>query len=111
MADKKHLELTLELGIRAMKLPIPEKEFMFHPTRKWRFDLAWPELKIAAEIEGGTWGQGKSRHTTGSGFHGDCLKYNEAALLGWRVLRGDAMMVRNGSLLAAIERAIFKFGA
>ena len=29
-------------------------EYRFHPTRKWRFDYAWPENKIALEVEGGS---------------------------------------------------------
>jgi len=103
---KSHLEEMLAMQIRAIQLPAPLREFRFHPTRRYLFDFAWPGMKIAAEIEGGTWGTAKSRHTTGSGFHGDCLKYNEAVLLGWKVFRGDAKMVSDGSLLAAIERAI-----
>jgi very-short-patch-repair endonuclease len=62
-----------------------EKEYIFHPTRKWRFDYAIPEHKIALEVEGGVWTRG--RHTRPEGFLGDIEKYNEAALLGWRVFR------------------------
>lgn len=61
------------------------KEFTFHPTRKWRFDYAIPAHKIAVEVEGGAWTQG--RHTRPKGFIGDMEKYNAATLLGWRVLR------------------------
>ena len=60
-------------------------EFEFHPVRKWRFDYAIPELKIAIENEGGVWSGG--RHTRPAGFLNDISKYNEAALLGWRVFR------------------------
>ena len=66
------------------------KEFRFHPTRKWRFDFAIVEKKIAIEFEGGVFGGGKSRHTTGKGFTEDAAKYNEAAKLGWKVLRYTA---------------------
>ena len=27
-----------------------KQEFKFHPDRKWRFDFAWPEQKIAIEV-------------------------------------------------------------
>lgn len=61
------------------------KEYKFHPTRKWRFDYAFPEHKIAIEVEGGVWTSG--RHTRPQGFLGDMEKYNTATLMGWRVFR------------------------
>jgi very-short-patch-repair endonuclease len=82
---KSELEAQFKLLIRALKLPEPEEEYMFHPDRKWRFDFAYPDQKIAIEIEGGVWTQG--RHTRGSGFVKDCEKYNAAAMLGWRILK------------------------
>lgn len=66
-------------------LPEPVAEYRFHPTRKWRFDYAWPRQKVALEVEGGVWTAG--RHTRGSGFLRDMEKYNAAAVRGWRVLR------------------------
>lgn len=61
------------------------KEYRFHPVRKWRFDFAIPDHRIALEIEGGHWSGG--RHVRGVGYRNDCEKYNEAVKLGWRVLR------------------------
>lgn len=61
------------------------KEHLFHPTRKWRFDYAIPEHKIALEVEGGVWTGG--RHTRPQGFLGDIEKYNAGTLLGWRIFR------------------------
>lgn len=61
------------------------KEYKFHPIRKWRFDYAIPEHKIALEVEGGVWTGG--RHTSPKGFLGDIEKYNTATLMGWRVFR------------------------
>ena len=61
------------------------KEYKFHPTRKWRFDYAIPEHKIALEVEGGVWTRG--RHTSPNGFLNDIEKYNTATLMGWRVFR------------------------
>ena len=85
-------------------LPDPVTEYRFHSTRKWRFDFAWPDSKIALEAEGGTWGSKKSRHTTGKGFEGDCEKYNEAQLLGWRVYRFTTNMITDGRLYLTLER-------
>lgn len=71
--------------LESFKIQLPEPEYKFHPTRKWRFDYAWPNHKVALEIEGGVWTRG--RHTRGSGFIGDMEKYNNAAMLGWRIIR------------------------
>jgi len=70
---------------REMGLPEPETEFVFHPSRKWRFDFAWVPQKIALEVEGGTWSRGA--HGRGSGIARDIEKYNSAIILGWGVLR------------------------
>lgn len=61
------------------------KEHKFHPTRRWRFDYAIPLFKIAIEVEGGVWTRG--RHIQPSGFLKDMEKYNNASMLGWRILR------------------------
>lgn len=58
-------------------------EWPFHPTRKWRFDYALPELKIAIEIDGGLFTGG--RHSGGIGQKKDMEKMNAAAELGWLV--------------------------
>lgn len=60
-------------------------EYKFHPIRKWRFDWANIEHKIAIEVEGGAYTNG--RHTRGTGFINDMEKYNEAIILGWKVFR------------------------
>lgn len=61
------------------------KEYRFHPTRQWRFDYAIPDLRIAIEIDGGIWING--RHNRASGYLGDMEKFNAAATLGWVVLK------------------------
>ena len=79
------LEETFLLHIKAEGLPEPEREYRFHPVRRWRFDFAWLDVKLAVEIEGGVYSGG--RHTRGAGFENDAEKYNEAGLFGWTVLR------------------------
>ena len=61
------------------------EEYQFHPTRKWRFDYAWPRYLVAVEKDGGVWSGGK--HGRGSGIVKDHEKQNAAAVLGWRILR------------------------
>ena len=62
-----------------------EPEYKFFKTRKWRFDYANFDLKVAVEVEGGAYTNG--RHTRGEGFINDMEKYNMAIELGWVVLR------------------------
>lgn len=58
-------------------------EWSFHPERKWRFDFACPEDKVAIEIDGGLWSGG--RHSGGIGQKKDMEKMNAAAELEWIV--------------------------
>ncbi len=68
------------------------REYRFHAVRKWRFDFAVPQYKVAVEIEGGIFASG--RHTRGIGFVNDCEKYNAAVTEGWAVLRYPAHEVK-----------------
>jgi len=103
-------DIPLATLMAAAGLPEPELEYRFHPTRKWRFDFAWLDHMVAVEYEGGVWaGRGKAgggRHTRPKGFENDCEKYNEAALLGWTVIRVTAWHVKEGMALGWIERAL-----
>ncbi|CAG9867140.1 endonuclease domain-containing protein [Bacteroides ovatus] len=80
------------------------KEYKFHPTRRWRFDYAIPEHKIALEVEGGVWTGG--RHTSPKGFLGDIEKYNTATLMGWRVFRTTPDELYKLSTINLIKAAI-----
>jgi very-short-patch-repair endonuclease len=85
MTAARRIQLTLAQLCRQYDLPEPVAEFRFHPERRWRFDWAFPERKIAVEIDGGVWIAG--RHNRGSGYLADMEKLNAAAEAGWRVLR------------------------
>lgn len=98
------LEAILLFQINAAGLPEPALEHKFHPVRKWRFDLVWQAQMLAVEVEGGKWIQG--RHTRPQGFEDDCIKYNEAALLGWRVLRVTGDMIQDGRALQYVEMGL-----
>jgi len=74
----------------APDLPKPVAEYRFHPRRRWRFDYAWPEYKVAVEIDGGQWKPGGGRHNTDA----DREKLNTAAAMGWRVLRFSHKVLR-----------------
>ena len=89
-------------GLLSGMPPPPKPELTFAKDtifkRRWQFDFAWPEQMVAVEIDGGVFMSkhgGKSRHTTGTGYEGDCEKLNAAAILGWRVLRYTTTMLAN----------------
>src|SRR5580765_1335368 len=92
------LEIHLnELGLAFIR------EYKFHPDRKWRFDfMLYMHNKIAIEIEGAVWTQG--RHTRGSGYTKDLEKYREAAALGWKVFRFSTQEVLNGTAREFIKK-------
>lgn len=90
--------------LRQQGSPAPVREHPFHPLRKWRFDLAWPDLHVAAEIDGGTWTGG--RHTRGDGYERDCKKINSATLAGWQVYRFTAGMVHSGQAALTLYHAL-----
>ena len=93
---------TLKLHLRADKIGFTP-EFKFHPVRKWRFDFILAK-GIAVEVEGGIYIDG--RHSRGAGMETDMYKYNEALLLGYRVLRFSTGMVKSGVAIDTIRRAI-----
>ena len=84
-------------------LPEPEREYRFS-ARRFRFDLAWPEQKLAVEVHGGRWVYG--RHQRPLGFQRDLEKHNLAVLLGWRVLMVLPEMVKDGTAVDLIQRAL-----
>ena len=57
------------------------REHRFHPSRRWRFDIAWPSQKIAVEIDGFGFG-----HLSIAGRKQDNEKQNVATAMGWRVV-------------------------
>ena len=95
---------TLALHMRADKIGFtPEYAFAKSIGRKWRFDFALAK-GFAVEIDGGIWTQG--RHSRGAGMEADFEKLNAAVLLGWRVLRFSTGMVKDGTAISVIRRAV-----
>lgn len=94
----------LHLWAKQVGLPVPEREYRFHPTRKWRFDYCWPLQKVALEIEGGVFVRG--RHSRGMGMLKDMEKYNHAAVLGWRVIRCQPKDVSSPKLIALLQEIL-----
>lgn len=79
-----------------------QRELIFHPTRKWRFDFSikTETLMLAVEVEGGG---SRGRHTSFYGFQEDMVKYSEAAKLGWTLLRFTPAQVKKGLAILHIR--------
>lgn len=90
------------------------QEYRFHPVRRWRFDFAWPDKLVAIEINGGSWkGYHKKdseekggRHNHPVSLENDYQKYNEAALLGWKVFLLTGKMLKGGELERVLLQAL-----
>lgn len=80
------------------------KEHVFHFTRKWRFDYAIPEFKVAIEIDGAVWNCG--RHNRAQGYINDMEKLNTAASMGWVVLRFTTHDRLKASTIDLIKRTV-----
>lgn len=83
-------EELLVLQIRGCRLPIPNREYQFDPTRRWKADFYWPDYNLLLEVEG------RGRHQSYRGYPADCLKYNAASLLGYTLLRFTTEQVSEG---------------
>lgn len=76
----------------------------FHAVRDWEFDLAWPQICLAVEING------RGRHQSKQGERRDAEKINAAVENGWRVLiypaRSVEIICRRALIVEQIARVI-----
>lgn len=100
-------------SLRLNGLPEGMREYRFAESLKrgWRFDFAWPEVKVALEVEGGQWSRNVGRHQRGKGMEKDIEKYNMAALLGWLVIRATTDMVNDNRAADVVRAALLLRGA
>ncbi len=93
--------MTVELICKSEGMPIPVREHRFATPRRWRFDYAWVDQRIALEQEGGLWVYG--RHNRAASMIKDMEKYNSASALGWRVFRFTPQQVESGEWVDIIK--------
>lgn len=83
-----------------------KREYRFHPVRKWRLDLAFPELRIGIECEGvgarGTAG----RHQLTQHIHDNTEKHSALAVMGWRLIRVTGKQIHSGHAVKWITQAL-----
>lgn len=70
-----------------------ETDYKGLKPRKFEFDIAFVDCRVAVEVDGGIWTSG--RHTRGAGYTNDCIKNNLAITKGWVVFRFTPDMLKN----------------
>lgn len=111
-----HLERRALLLIRAARLPAPQRyQFAKADGRRWEFDFAWPEHRVALEIDGGAVLHRRvggrvvmvpGRHHSEAGRRNDMVRDAYAALHGWLVLRADKALLDGGQAVAWVAHAL-----
>lgn len=81
-------------------------EYRFASPRRFRFDFACPLAKVAIEINGGIWTDG--RHSRGSGLATEYEKINLASSLGWRVFHLCTNTIEDEVIYRMIAETIIK---
>lgn len=103
--SQSHLEeqflgyLAIWSRVSRVTLPEPVREHRFC-HRRWRFDFAWLTQRVAVEVQGGIWAQG--RHSRAAGMAADYEKHNQATRQGWRVLYVVPAQLRSAFLFETI---------
>ena len=93
----------------AYGFPKPEREVRFHPTRRWRWDYALMERKIAIEVNGDIWAyrtKGRIGGHQGRGQLRDFEKMNQGQILGWMVLQFTPDQFKTGEAAIVIGEAL-----
>ena len=99
VTSRRHRQALRALATATPPLPVPVVEFsgdQFIPGRRFRADIAWPQLRVYVEVDGGTFMRVGGKHARGSGIHKDCEKASLAAAFGWRLIRVDSKWLNEG---------------
>lgn len=91
---------------RYSHLPQPERQYQFHPERKWKADFAWPKQKVIVEVQGGAFVFGGHNRGGRWGQQNDYDKQREAVRLGWKLLpfnTADFGVVDSGNIWHCVD--------
>lgn len=115
---KSRVEIPYHYYFKSFGIPEPVTEKLFHPSRKFRLDLAWPKplllpnQDVAIEVQGGVWRAMGGAHQ-GVGHIRDMEKINWAQRLGWKVFQFIPDDIRSGAAalwLLDYRREVMVFG-
>ena len=103
MSKRTELEDELERQLILARIPY-EREYKAIEGRRFRWDFAFPSLRLLAEVQGGIWIKGG--HSTGTGITRDCEKLNLATTNNWYCMSFTGDMVKSGQALGWIQEFI-----
>jgi hypothetical protein len=89
---------------RSHGLPTPMDEYQFHDSRKWRFDFAWPLQKVALEVDGGIFVNG--RHNQGAAMLLQWEKENTAQSMGWHIFKCSPSTALKSEIVGFLKLAL-----
>lgn len=81
-----------------------DREYRFHESRLWRLDFWFGDAKLAVEVQGGGFVQG--RHSRGQGVENDCEKFSHIAMAGARLIPVTPGQIKRGEALKWILVAL-----
>lgn len=93
-----YLEQAFGRAVIVNRLPMPVREYQFF---RYRFDFAWPKIKVAVEVDG-------EHHKKGAQLRSDKKKDKLAKEYGWVVLRADRSMVNSREFSCMVKAMIKK---
>ena len=83
----------------------PNRKIVMERIKDWNeIYEAWPEEKVACEVQGGVWVGG--RHNRGKGYENDCDKLNLSQLEGWLLLYVTTTHIARGDAAELIRKAL-----
>lgn len=95
---------VLEFQLRASLAPDFQREYRFDAQRRFRIDFYFPDQRLAVELDGGGWING--RHSRGAGIESDAEKSALIARLPARLMRVTPTQVKDGRALTWILNAL-----
>lgn len=90
------LEAELALQIRALKLPVPIRQYKFLADRGYLADFCWPDSKLIVECNGEV-------HRIKEMFERDMEKTCLAVVHGWTVLSVGRKLIYKGQAIEWVK--------
>jgi len=100
---KPDLEGMLDMQLHSTGISGYRRQVRFHSKRRWKFDFAFEDIKLAIEIHGGTYSRGA--HSRGPHQRKDFEKWSIAGIDRWVILHFDTKDVQ-GKQRVALNRII-----